>query len=146
MKHIYIFVYIVFFTKKRYARIAKAKDESMKIKKTHFLALFIAIFCIFTPKLSNASNIPFCIDKDCFNVNSSYPDYLAQKTAQYIASTTLTVSENKNSTTSTATTSPITTQGDMVISLLLSILIIINIFAGVHNAFFGVKVKKQKYD
>ena len=38
------------------------------------------------------------------------------------------------------------TDGDILISLLLSILIILNIFGGVNNVIFGVKIKKQKYD
>lgn len=38
------------------------------------------------------------------------------------------------------------TDGDILISLLLSILIILNIFSGIHNIFFGVKIKKQLYD
>lgn len=56
------------------------------------------------------------------------------------------------STTTATTTYPNTssdvqfTDGDILVSLLLTIIILFNIFAGIHNSIVGVKIKKQQYD
>jgi hypothetical protein len=106
--------------------------------------LFGILAVLFTANISYAANIPYCVDKECLNVYDSYNIDLANKIVTQLASTTLNVKLSSSTTTSTTTNAA--TDGENTISILLYILILLTIFSGVHNAFIGVKIKKQLYD